>query len=139
MGEVARSVPTAVSIHFECVVGDALGSTLCDCGRDLQDATERIATAGGGVLVYLRPRAADSIALHRPGSLPFSPHVDRNSYVTGLTMGNYSSLQDFTRCAAQMLRIMGVTRVALLHDQHGVGVGLASYDLELLGPSPLGA
>ncbi|OYD70385.1 3,4-dihydroxy-2-butanone-4-phosphate synthase [Rhodococcus sp. OK302] len=42
-----------VSVHAECTMGDIFGSDSCFCGRELAEATERIAV-DGGLLVYLR-------------------------------------------------------------------------------------
>ena len=42
-----------VRVHSECLTGDVFGSQRCDCGPQLREAVERIATAGG-FLLYLR-------------------------------------------------------------------------------------
>jgi GTP cyclohydrolase II len=41
-------------VHSECLTGDALFSLRCDCGSQLQEAMQRIAENGSGVLLYLR-------------------------------------------------------------------------------------
>ncbi len=43
-----------VRIHSACLTGESLGSSRCDCGRQLDASIEKIATAGRGVVVYLR-------------------------------------------------------------------------------------
>jgi 3,4-dihydroxy 2-butanone 4-phosphate synthase/GTP cyclohydrolase II len=55
--DVARedSAPAPlVRVHSECLTGDALGSTRCDCGAQLEAALAAIAASGHGHLVYLR-------------------------------------------------------------------------------------
>ena len=47
-----RRVPL-IRPHSECLTGDVFGSQRCDCGPQLREAVERIATAGG-YLLYLR-------------------------------------------------------------------------------------
>ena len=42
-------------MHTECLAGDVLRSTLCGCGRALDEAMARFAAEGRGVVVYLRP------------------------------------------------------------------------------------
>jgi len=42
-----------VRLHSECFTGDLLASLRCDCGDQLRGAIAAIATAGGGVLLYL--------------------------------------------------------------------------------------
>ena len=46
--------PPLVRLHSECLTGDVFGSLKCDCGPQLQEALRLIATAGGGILLYLR-------------------------------------------------------------------------------------
>jgi 3,4-dihydroxy 2-butanone 4-phosphate synthase/GTP cyclohydrolase II len=41
-------------VHSECYTGDVLGSLRCDCGPQLQEALQRIAADGAGIVVYLR-------------------------------------------------------------------------------------
>jgi hypothetical protein len=59
-----------VRIHSECLTGDVLGSTRCDCGGQLHRAMEVL--AGRGVLIYLRQEGAasacDKLRLHPAGS-----------------------------------------------------------------------
>jgi 3,4-dihydroxy 2-butanone 4-phosphate synthase/GTP cyclohydrolase II len=52
-GTSAEDVP--VHVHIECLTGDVLRSTLCGCGRALDEAMARFAAEGRGVVVYLRP------------------------------------------------------------------------------------
>ncbi|MGF1643991.1 MAG: GTP cyclohydrolase II [Thiotrichales bacterium] len=53
IGEPDLNAPVPVRLHSSCLTGDLLGSLRCDCGDQLRTAVERIATAGGGVLLYL--------------------------------------------------------------------------------------
>lgn len=46
--------PPLVRIHSECLTGDTLFSSRCDCGMQLRAALRRIAGEGRGVLLYLR-------------------------------------------------------------------------------------
>lgn len=43
-----------IRIHSECLTGDALFSTRCDCGFQLEKALQNIVAHGKGVLMYLR-------------------------------------------------------------------------------------
>jgi len=45
--------PVLARLHSECFTGDLLGSLKCDCGDQLRGAVKAIASAGGGVLLYL--------------------------------------------------------------------------------------
>lgn len=43
-----------VRIHSECLLGDAFGSDLCECGDQLQSALKYIVKMNKGILIYLR-------------------------------------------------------------------------------------
>ncbi len=43
-----------IRIHSECLTGDSLFSTRCDCGFQLEKAMQNIVDNGHGVLLYLR-------------------------------------------------------------------------------------
>ncbi|MGB1557605.1 MAG: GTP cyclohydrolase II [Oceanococcaceae bacterium] len=53
-GEWDPQTPVLMRVHSECLTGDAFGSLRCDCGEQLQAALRQIATAGTGLLLYLR-------------------------------------------------------------------------------------
>lgn len=54
MGDLTGGEPVLTRVHSECLTGDALFSQRCDCGAQLEDALQRIAQIGRGVLLYLR-------------------------------------------------------------------------------------
>jgi 3,4-dihydroxy 2-butanone 4-phosphate synthase/GTP cyclohydrolase II len=55
MGNLVQgSKPPLVRIHSECLTGEVFASLRCDCGPQLDEALDRIAKEGRGVLVYLR-------------------------------------------------------------------------------------
>lgn len=53
-GEWQASDIVPIRIHSECLTGDALFSTRCDCGFQLEKALANIVERGFGVLLYLR-------------------------------------------------------------------------------------
>jgi 3,4-dihydroxy 2-butanone 4-phosphate synthase/GTP cyclohydrolase II len=62
-GRINGNEPTLVRVHSECLTGDVFGSSRCDCGRQLDDSLRMIASAGSGVLVYLRGHEGRGIGL----------------------------------------------------------------------------
>jgi 3,4-dihydroxy 2-butanone 4-phosphate synthase/GTP cyclohydrolase II len=52
-GPVDPTVP--VHVHVECLSGDVMRSTGCNCRHDLDEALERLAARRRGIIVYLRP------------------------------------------------------------------------------------
>lgn len=53
-GEWEESDTVPIRIHSECLTGDALFSTRCDCGFQLEKALQNIVEKGSGVILYLR-------------------------------------------------------------------------------------
>ncbi len=54
LGDIGNGKPVLGRIHSECLTGDALFSLRCDCGYQLEEAMNRIAKTGRGVVLYLR-------------------------------------------------------------------------------------
>ncbi len=54
LGDVSDGAPVLARVHSECLTGDALFSQRCDCGAQLENAMQKIAREGRGVLLYLR-------------------------------------------------------------------------------------
>jgi GTP cyclohydrolase II len=52
--EFARSENVMVRIHSECILGDAFGSSMCDCGEQMRRGMEEMEMKGRGIFVYLR-------------------------------------------------------------------------------------
>ena len=53
-GEWKEDDVVPIRIHSECLTGDSLFSTRCDCGFQLEKAMQNIVDNGYGVLLYLR-------------------------------------------------------------------------------------
>jgi GTP cyclohydrolase II len=54
LGAVDDGEPVLVRAHSECLTGDVLGSSRCDCGEQLDDSLRYFREQGRGVLLYLR-------------------------------------------------------------------------------------
>jgi len=52
-----------VRVHSECITGDLMGSTRCDCGAQLTAAYRRIEKAGMGIIIYVRGHEGRGISL----------------------------------------------------------------------------
>jgi GTP cyclohydrolase II len=52
-GDVGTGEDVLVRVHSQCITGDVLRSTRCDCGAQLDEALRRIGWEGRGILLYL--------------------------------------------------------------------------------------
>jgi len=105
--------PALVRLHSECLTGDVLGSERCDCGAQLREAVEQITTAGG-FLLYLRQEGR-GIGLYAKIDAYSLQDTGLDTYEANIALGYGADERDYT-VAAQMLRALGVDRLALLSN-----------------------
>jgi GTP cyclohydrolase II len=99
--------------HSECLTGDVFGSQRCDCGPQLREAVERIADSGG-FLLYLRQEGR-GIGLYAKLDAYALQDAGLDTYEANLALGHREDERSYL-VAAQMLRALGVLRVALLSN-----------------------
>ncbi|MEO3746773.1 GTP cyclohydrolase II [Plantactinospora sp. B5E13] len=106
-------VAPLVRPHSECLTGDVFGSQRCDCGPQLREAVERIADAGG-FLLYLRQEGR-GIGLYPKLDAYALQDAGLDTYQANVALGHGEDERDYT-VAAQMLAVLGVSRLALLSN-----------------------
>lgn len=99
--------------HSECLTGDVFGSERCDCGPQLREAVERIATEGG-FLLYLRQEGR-GIGLYAKLDAYALQDAGLDTYEANVALGHGEDERDYT-VAAQMLTAVGVDGIRLLSN-----------------------
>jgi len=130
VGEPAADRPVLVRLHSECFTGDLLGSLKCDCGQQLRGAIRLMAAGEGGILLYLAQEGRgiglmNKLRAYRLQQDGFDT-VDAN-----LRLGFDADERVFLP-AAQMLRLMGRTRVRLLTNNPEKVAGLTAHGIEVI-------
>ncbi|HEY4597711.1 MAG TPA: bifunctional 3,4-dihydroxy-2-butanone-4-phosphate synthase/GTP cyclohydrolase II [Thermoanaerobaculia bacterium] len=135
MGEIQPEEPTLVRVHSQCLTGDIFGSCRCDCGPQLEQALERIATEGKGVLLYLlqEGRGIGLMNKLRAYELQEQGHdtVEANE-----RLGLRPDQRDYG-IGAQILRDLGVRQMRLMTNNPSKYIALNGYGLEIVERVPL--
>lgn len=127
LGNPATAATPLVRLHSECLTGDVFGSARCDCGPQLREATEHIATTGG-VLLYLRQEGR-GIGLYNKLDAYALQDRGLDTYEANRALCLPEDARDYT-AAAQMLTALGVTELDLLTNNPD-----KAQQLDLLGLS----
>jgi GTP cyclohydrolase II len=129
----AKAVP--VRLHSACLTGDVFGSRRCDCGDQLQLALAQLADAGGGIILYLDQEGrglglANKIRAYR------LQDAGLDTMDADMSLGFDDDERDYG-IAAQMLELLGYSRVELLTNNPAKVTGLAQHGIEIAGRRPL--
>ena len=121
--------------HSECLTGDVFGSERCDCGPQLREAVERIATAGG-VLLYLRQEGR-GIGLYEKLDAYALQDAGLDTYEANRALGRADDERDYT-VAAQMLAALGVGSVELLSNNPDKVAQLQALGVDVVAQTATG-
>jgi GTP cyclohydrolase II len=142
LGDRAAGVTSAdsgavplVRPHSECLTGDVFGSQRCDCGAQLREAVERIADCSG-YLLYLRQEGR-GIGLYAKLEAYALQDGGLDTYEANLALGHREDERSYM-VAAQMLRALGVTRVALLSNNPDKARQLDRFGVTVTARVPTG-
>lgn len=135
MGKISRTKPTLVRVHSECLTGDVFASRRCDCGSQLHQAMKKIASAGSGVLVYMRQEGR-GIGLGPKIHAYKLQEQGLDTVEANEKLGFPMDLRDYG-LGAQILSDLGVQKLRLLTNNPRKVVGLVGYDLEITEQIPI--
>jgi 3,4-dihydroxy 2-butanone 4-phosphate synthase / GTP cyclohydrolase II len=135
-GKISGRENVLARVHSECLPGDLLGSTRCDCGQQFELALTCIEQEGAGVVVYLRGHGGRGLDLtgkvRADGLQNHGCHAVAANEELGLPVDS-----DSYDIGAQILRDLGLATIRLMSNSPVKSAQLAGYDLTIVEHVPL--
>lgn len=134
-GEWQPNDVVPIRIHSECLTGDALFSTRCDCGFQLEKALQNIVERGQGVLLYLRQEGRGIGLLNKIRAYNLQDNgmdtVEANEH-----LGFDADLRDYEICKL-MLDELNVSKVELMTNNPKKLDALQKLGIEVVARKPI--
>lgn len=134
-GDWKADEPILVRVHSSCATGDIFGSLRCECGDQLHMAMKMIEKEGKGVIVYMNQEGRGIGLMNKIRAYK----LQENGYDTvdaNVHLGFKPDERDYG-VGANILRILGVTKMRLMTNNPIKRVGLESYGLEVYENVPI--
>ena len=134
-GQWQPDEPILVRVHSSCATGDIFGSMRCECGEQLHLAMQMIEREGKGVVLYMNQEGRGIGLMNKIRAYKLQEGgldtVDANVH-----LGFKPDERDYG-VGANILRILGVTKMRLLTNNPVKRVGLESYGLTVVENVPI--
>ena len=127
--------PLLVRVHSSCATGDIFSSARCDCGEQLHRAMRMVEEEGKGVVLYLNQEGRGIGLMAKIAAYKLQEQgmdtVDANIH-----LGYDPDLRDYG-VGAQILNLLGVSKMRLMSNNPVKRVGLEAYGLEIVENVPI--
>lgn len=134
VGDIDTTKPVLVRLHSECFTGDLVSSLRPDRGNQLRGAIGEMTLAGSGILLYLAQEGRGIGLVNKLRAYQLQDAgVDTTD--SNLQFGFDSDERNYLP-AAQMLRMLSVSRVKLMTNNPAKMTALGNYNIEVVERVP---
>lgn len=121
--------PVLVRVHSLCVTGDIFGSKRCDCGEQLHAALLQVEREGKGVVLYMNQEGRGIGLVNKLKAYKLQEE-GMDTIEANVALGFKPDHRDYG-VGAQILRMLGITKMRLMTNNPAKRVGLQGYGLEI--------
>jgi len=134
-GEWKKGDPVLARVHSSCFTGDILGSMRCDCGDQLHEAMKMVEAEGSGIVLYMNQEGRGIGLLNKLKAYRLQEQ-GMDTVEANLHLGFGMDERDYG-VGAQILRMLGATRLRLISNNPKKRAGLRGYGIEVVEKVPL--
>lgn len=135
LGDIGNGEPVLARTHSECLTGDGLFSLRCDCGFQLEQALQSIASEGRGVLMYLRQEGRGIGLLNKIRAYHLQDQ-GADTVEANEKLGFAADLRDYSICGP-MLEHLGIKSLRLMTNNPRKVKALELAGVEVVERIPL--
>lgn len=134
-GDITTEEPVLLRVHSSCATGDIFGSKRCDCGAQLHKALRMIEEEGRGMVLYLNQEGRGIGLMDKIRAYKLQEE-GLDTVEANIHLGHQADERDYG-VGAQILRMLGVTKMRLMTNNPVKRIGLEGYGLEVVENVPV--
>jgi 3,4-dihydroxy 2-butanone 4-phosphate synthase / GTP cyclohydrolase II len=134
-GKVQGEDDVLVRVHSECLTGDVFHSLRCDCGEQLDQALQRIASEERGVLLYMAQEGRGIGLLNKLRAYELQEN-GLDTVEANVELGFAPDMRDYG-IGNQILADLGLTTVRLLTNNPKKIIGIEGFGITVVDQIPI--
>jgi 3,4-dihydroxy 2-butanone 4-phosphate synthase / GTP cyclohydrolase II len=134
-GKVDGEDDVLVRVHSECLTGDVFHSLRCDCGEQLDQALQRIASEERGVLLYMAQEGRGIGLLNKLRAYELQEN-GLDTVEANVELGFAPDMRDYG-IGNQILADLGLTTVRLLTNNPKKIIGIEGFGITVVDQIPI--